>query len=162
VLVFGNATGLCDELRATIGERLLFGFPAAAGARDGTTVRYGLIRQQKTMLGEPDGRATSRVRELRDLLRDAGFSATISSNPSGWLNAHTAFVIPIVYALYRFDTDPAKLADARPSRAAPEGMASLAGVLLATVRLSKRPSPDLDDLLRLTSGSFSRPRDAGY
>jgi ketopantoate reductase len=62
---------------------LLFGFPAAAGSGDGPTVRYVLIRQQKTMLAEPDGRVTSRVRELRDVFRDAGFSATISSNPSG-------------------------------------------------------------------------------
>jgi 2-dehydropantoate 2-reductase len=31
VLAFGNATGLCDELRAAIGERILFGFRAVAG-----------------------------------------------------------------------------------------------------------------------------------
>ena len=117
VLVFGNATGLCDELRAAFGERLLFGFPAAAGVRGGTTVRYVPIRQQKTMLGEPDGRATSRVRELRDVMGHAGFPATISSNPAGWLNAHTAFVVPIAYALYRLDTDAAKLAsDSRAVR----------------------------------------------
>jgi 2-dehydropantoate 2-reductase len=115
VLVFANAMGLCGELRAAIGERLLFGFPAAAGARDGAAVRYVLIRQQKTMLGEPDGRATSRVRDLRDALGHAGFPATISANPAGWLNAHTAFVVPIAYALYRVDTDAAKLAEDGPT-----------------------------------------------
>ena len=115
VLVFGNATGLCGELREAIGERLLFGFPAAAGVRDGAAVRYVLIGQQKTMLGEPDGRATSRVRELRDALGRAGFPATISLNPAGWLNAHTAFVVPIAYGLYRVDTDAAKLADDEPT-----------------------------------------------
>ena len=221
VLVFGNATGLCDELRAAIGERLLFGFPAAAGVRGGTTVRYVPIRQQKTMLGEPDGRATSRVRELRDVMGHAGFPATISSNPAGWLNAHTAFVVPIAYALYRLDTDAAKLASderavrqmvratreafralqaageaaiptnlqwlylrvpesfavrywrrvfagprgelwfAAHSRAAPEEMNSLAAALLSMVHRSKQPSPDLDDLLTLTSGSFPRPENAG-
>ncbi len=56
VLVFGNATGLCNELRASLGGRVLFGFPAAGGTYDGKFVRYVLIRQQKTMLGEPDGR----------------------------------------------------------------------------------------------------------
>lgn len=221
VLVFGNATGLCDELRAAIGERLLFGFPAAAGIRDGATVRYVLIRQQKTMLGEPDGRATSRVRELRDVMGQAGVPATISSNPAGWLNAHTAFVVPIAYALYRLDTDAAKLADdaasvrqmvratreafralqaageaviptnlawlylrmpesfavrywrrvfggprgelwfAAHSRAAPQEMNSLAAALLSMVHRSKQPSPDLDDLLRLTSGSSPRPENTG-
>lgn len=174
------------------------------------------------MLGEPDGRATSRVRELRDVMGQAGVPATISTNPAGWLNAHTAFVVPIAYALYRLDTDAAKLANDAPtlrqmvratresfralqaaaqaaiptnlawlylrtpepfavrywrrvsagprgelwfaahSRAAPEEMASLAAALLSMVHRSKQPSPDLDDLLRLTSESFPRPENAGY
>lgn len=110
VLIFGNATGLCSELRASLGERVLFGFPAAGGTYDGKVVRYVLIRQQKTMLGEPDGRASSRMRSLGDVFAEAGFSTSISRNVAGWLNAHTAFVVPIAYALYRFDTDAARLA----------------------------------------------------
>jgi 2-dehydropantoate 2-reductase len=110
VLIFGNATGLCSELRASLGERVLFGFPAAGGTRDGGVVRYVLIRQQKTMLGEPDGRASSRVRDLSDVFATAGFPTSISRNVAGWLNAHTAFVVPIAYALYRFNTDAARLA----------------------------------------------------
>lgn len=110
VLVFGNATGLCSELRASLGERVLFGFPPAGGIRDGSVVRYVLIRQQKTMLGEPDGRASSRLRNLSDLFAQAGFPTSISRNVAGWLNAHSAFVVPIAYALYRSDTDAARLA----------------------------------------------------
>jgi 2-dehydropantoate 2-reductase len=110
VLVFGNATGLCSELRESLGERVLFGFPAAGGTRDGRVVRYVLIRQQKTMLGEPDGRASSRLRSLCEVFAEAGFPTSISRNVAGWLNAHTAFVVPIAYALYRFDTDAARLA----------------------------------------------------
>ena len=115
VLVFGNATGLCNELRASLGQRVLFGFPAAGGTYDGKVVRYVLIRQQKTMLGEPDGRASSRLRNLREVFADAGFPTLISGNAAGWLNAHTAFVVPIAYALYRFDTDAARLAADRPT-----------------------------------------------
>lgn len=209
VLVFGNATGLCSELRASLGERVLFGFPAAGGTRDGRVVRYVLIRQQKTMLGEPDGRLSSRVRNLRGVFTDAGFPTSTSRNVVGWLNAHTAFVVPTAYALYRFDTDAARLAADRStllqmiratrqafralqaageadipgnlkmlylrmpegfaagywrrvlagprgelwfaahSRAAREEMALLAIELLAAVRRSKRPSPDLDALLAM-------------
>jgi 2-dehydropantoate 2-reductase len=110
VLVFGNATGLCSGLRELLGERVLFGFPAAGGTRDGRVVRYVLIRQQKTMLGEPDGRASSRLRSLCEVFAEAGFPTSISRNVAGWLNAHTAFVVPIAYALYWFDTDAARLA----------------------------------------------------
>ena len=113
VLVFGNATGLCNELRESLGERVLFGFPAAGGTRDGRVVRYVLIRQQKTMLGEPDGRDSSRLRSLCEVFAEAGFPTSISRNVAGWLNAHSAFVVPIAYALYRFDTDAARLATDR-------------------------------------------------
>ena len=55
VLFFGNTGNRHAELTAALGERALFGFPAAGGARDGPVVKYVLISQQKTMLGEPDG-----------------------------------------------------------------------------------------------------------
>ena len=56
VLFFGNTAGRQPELTAALGNRALFGFPAAGGVRDGPVVRYVLIRQQKTMVGEPNGR----------------------------------------------------------------------------------------------------------
>ena len=59
VLFFGNTAGRQPELTAALGNRALFGFPAAGGVQDGPVVRYVLISQQKTMVGEPDGRTTS-------------------------------------------------------------------------------------------------------
>jgi len=110
VLFFGNTAGHQAELLASLGERALFGFPAAGGVRDGPVIKYVLIRQQKTMLGEPSGAMTPRVRHLQDELSGAGFPATISTNIDGWLLGHAAFIAPIAFALYRSDTDPAKLA----------------------------------------------------
>jgi 2-dehydropantoate 2-reductase len=40
VLMFGNTTGNQTELITALGERALFGFPAAGGVQDGPTVRY--------------------------------------------------------------------------------------------------------------------------
>jgi 2-dehydropantoate 2-reductase len=111
VLFFGNAAGHQAELVASLGERVLFGFPAAGGVRDGPVIKYVLIRQQKTMLGEPGGATTPRVRHLQDELSGAGFPATISASIDDWLLGHAAFIAPIAFALYRVDTDPAKLAD---------------------------------------------------
>ncbi len=68
VLFFGNTTGQQPELTAALGNRALFGFPAAGGVLDGPVVRYVLISQQKTMVGEPNGTTTLRVRQLRDVL----------------------------------------------------------------------------------------------
>ena len=111
VMLFGNATGLTDELTAALGPRALLGFPAAGGVRDGNVIRYVLIRQQKTMLAEPTGLITRRVRGIAAAFDDAGFATTVSTDADAWLIAHAAFVIPIAFALYRVDVDPTRLSN---------------------------------------------------
>lgn len=110
VLFFGNTANRQAELMATLGERAVFGFPAAGGSRDGPVVKYVLITQQKTMLGEPDGTTSTRVRHLQSVLSEAGFRTLISANIEDWLMAHAAFVVPIAFALYRVGVNPARLA----------------------------------------------------
>lgn len=115
VLFFGNTAHRRAELVAALGSRALFGFPAAGGARDGPVIRYVLISQPKTMLGEPDGTTTPRVRKLQRMLDGAGFPTMISTNIEGWLLAHAAFVVPIAFALYRVDVDASRLSADRLS-----------------------------------------------
>jgi 2-dehydropantoate 2-reductase len=110
VLFFGNTTGKQAELTEALGQRAVFGFPAAGGVRDGPVVRYVLISQQKTMLGEANGATTPRLLQLQEMLRSAGFPTRISADIDGWMLAHTAFVVPIGFALHRVGTDPATLA----------------------------------------------------
>ena len=110
VLLFGNAAGMTSALANTLGPRALFGFPAAGGVRDGAVVRYVLIGQQKTMLAEPRGAISPRVRGLAAVFNSAGFSTKISTDAEGWLTAHAAFVVPIAFALYRTDVNPGRLA----------------------------------------------------
>ena len=110
VVFFGNAVGLTTQLANRMGQRTLFGFPAAAGVRDGVTVRFALIRQQKTMLADPTQRRSPRVKALATVLRSAGFPTTISLDAEAWLTAHAAFIVPIAFALYRVDVQPRRLA----------------------------------------------------
>jgi 2-dehydropantoate 2-reductase len=44
------------------------------------------------------------------VLSGAGFPAAISTSIDDWLLGHAAFIAPIAFALYRVNTDPAKLA----------------------------------------------------
>lgn len=110
VLFFGNTANRQAELMDALGSRALFGFPAAGGTRDGPIIRYVLIAQQSTMLGEPDGTMTSRIRRLRDALETAGFPTLLTADIDGWLLGHAAFVVPIAFALYRVDVDASRLA----------------------------------------------------
>ncbi len=111
VLFFGNTAGRDDQLVAMLGERAVFGFPAVGGVRDGPTIRYVLISQQSTMVGEANGTSTARVHLLRRLLEKAGFPTKISTDIQAWLLAHAAFVVPVAFALYRTGISPAQLAD---------------------------------------------------
>ena len=110
VLFFGNTTGRQTELAAALGERALFGFPAAGGVRDGVLIRYVIIQKQKTMLGESRGTSTPRIGRLQTMFADAGFPTNISTDIGGWMLGHSAFVVPIGFALYRFGSDPTALA----------------------------------------------------
>jgi 2-dehydropantoate 2-reductase len=115
VVFFGNTANRQAQLSAALGRRAMFGFPAAGGTRDGPVVRYVLISQQKTMLGEADGIATPRIRHMQEVLDEAGFRTMISANIDGWLVGHAAFVVPIAFALYRVGIDASRLASDRPT-----------------------------------------------
>lgn len=110
VVFFGNAAGQEEALVKALGSRVVLGFPAVAGVRRGPVVRYVLIPQQQTMLGEPGGAQTPRVRVLQAMFQEAGFPTTVTSDMRGWLLGHAAFVVPIAYALYATRTDAAALA----------------------------------------------------
>lgn len=110
VLFFGNTAGQSAQLCDALGGRALFGFPAVGGVHDGPAIKYVLIDQQQTMLGEPTGTVSDRVKRLRAVLQQAGFPTSITTNIDGWLLGHAAFIVPIAFALYRVDTDPTRLA----------------------------------------------------
>lgn len=110
VVFFGNAAGLTDQLSDALGDRALFGFPAAGGVREGPVVRYVLIRQQKTMLADTVDRSSPRIRALAATFGAAGFPTHVSADAEAWLTAHAAFIVPIGFALYRVDVQPARLA----------------------------------------------------
>ena len=110
VLFFGNTAGRQGEFTAILGDRVLFGFPAVGGVRDGSIIKYVLINQQKTMLGESNGEMTPRIKRLQQVFDGAGFSTKVSADIDGWLLAHAAFIVPIALSLYSVGIDAARLA----------------------------------------------------
>ena len=116
VFMFNNLAGPQRLIDVLGRERVVLGFPGAAGERaaDGTvvaTVLPALI--QKTTFGELDGRRTPRVRLLAAALQEAGFPTAISSNMDAWLKTHAALVSPIADAFYAAGGDMKVLANSR-------------------------------------------------
>ncbi len=91
-------------------SRVLLGFPGAGGAIEGPVVKYLLIPQQKTTLGELSGERTQRLHELAQALQRAGFAVSVSFNMDAWLKTHVALVTAIAGALYAYGCDPCQLA----------------------------------------------------
>ena len=100
IFMLNNPTGSSDLAQALGRDRVLLGFPGAGGTRDGNLVRYAMIAQQPTTLGELDGKRTPRLRRLLETFRQCGFPTTTSRDMDGWLKAHAFFVTAISGAIY--------------------------------------------------------------
>jgi 2-dehydropantoate 2-reductase len=111
VLFMHNHAGGSDQLVAAVGrERVLLGFAGASGSRQGDVVKYVIIPQQPTTLGEVQGPPTSRIREIAAMLRGSGFNVALSQNMDAWLTTHAMFVTAVCGALYCAGADNYELA----------------------------------------------------
>jgi 2-dehydropantoate 2-reductase len=93
-----------EPLGLVIGpERVLLGFPTAAGTMDGDVVRYrasNLITRLVSMpIGEPDGRSTPRLERIVQTFRTAGIKAKAEPQMDAWLKTHAAFAVPLGQAV---------------------------------------------------------------
>lgn len=103
LFLHGWAAG-AEPLGAVIGhERVLLGFPTAAGTMDGDVVRYraaGLMTRRVALpVGEPDGRTTPRLERIVQAFRTAGINAKAEPRMDAWLRTHAAFTVPLGHAV---------------------------------------------------------------
>lgn len=103
VLFLHNWAGGPEPLGAVIGhERVLLGFPTAAGTMDGDVIRYrasGLLtRLVPVPIGEPGGRGTPRLERIVRTFRAAGINAKPEPRMDAWLKTHAAFAAPLEQA----------------------------------------------------------------
>ena len=112
VMFFGNnAAGPGEMIEALDRERVLLGFPGAAGVPHDEAIRYLILdrREQPTTVGELDGSESTRIIAIADVLKSAGFPISISSNIDAWLKTHAAEIAPTAGALYMAECDIGKL-----------------------------------------------------
>ena len=100
LFMLNNPIGSVGLVEALGRSRVLLGFPGAGGTRDGPIVRYAMIAQQPTTLGELDGRRTARLREIAKAFRDAGLPTKICGDMDAWLKTHAFFVTAMCGAIY--------------------------------------------------------------
>ena len=116
ILFMGNNAAGPDEMVEALGrERVLLGFPGAAGRREGHVIVTKIVsgRQQPTTFGELDGQTTPRLQQIVEAFKSAGFPVAISPNMDAWLKTHVVEVLPAAQALYMAGGDNYRLARTR-------------------------------------------------
>jgi 2-dehydropantoate 2-reductase len=110
LFMLNNPIGSHDLARSLGQERVLFGFPGTGGMLGGNVVRFAMISQQPTTLGELNGRHSARVLSLAGAFRAAGFPTAVSPDMDTWLKAHAFFVTAVSGAIYMAGGDCRRLA----------------------------------------------------
>ena len=142
LFMHNRAAGNAALAQAVGPERLLLGFPGAGGWLDGATVRYRLIPEQPTTLGEPDGSLSPRLLQVAKTLKEAGFPVALSRRMDDWLKTHAMLVTAIAGAIYLGNGSTMAVAKSRDSirtlvRGIRQGFGLLsdAGVVIAPRKL---------------------------
>ena len=102
VFMVNNPSGY-DEWIMSLGlERIIPAFPGSGGKIENGVVCYEIVSGmiQPTTLGEINGGRSPRIRELRTILKNAGFQVSISNNMDAWQKTHVALVGPLGDVIY--------------------------------------------------------------
>ena len=112
LFMLNNPAGM-QRLKMLEAQRIVLGFPGVGGTRKDDVVRYVLIRQQQTTIGEGDGQMTPRIQDIATLFGKAGFSVARSPDIQAALKTHAVFVSCISAALALEGGDSVRLGHSR-------------------------------------------------
>jgi 2-dehydropantoate 2-reductase len=146
IFMLNNPAGPNDLAQALGRERVLLGFPGAGGTRDGHIVRYAMIAQQPTTLGELDGQRTARLHKLVEIFRQSGFPTTTSRDMDAWLKAHAFFVTAVSGAIYMAGGDVRRQSDVGA-----DGEGGARGILRGAGARAQRSAPRVAGALYLAA-----------
>ncbi len=99
LFLMNNAVGPGELVEALGQDRVMMGFPAAAGYRREHVIHY-LVGARKDRdvaipIGEVDGRITARLQEVgRVLASMSGLTADLRTDMDAWLKTHVALLMP--------------------------------------------------------------------
>ena len=109
LFMLNNPLGTSRLVEALGKDRVVLGFPGVGGAREGDIVRYAMIPQQPTTVGEVDGRRTSRLEELVSVLRASQLTTRTERHMDAWLKVHAFLVTAVCGAIYQTGGDCRRL-----------------------------------------------------
>ena len=115
LFLMNNAAGPGELVSALGRERVMIGFPMAAGYRRGHVIHYLVGERALIPIGEVDGSITPRTEAVGGVLASMpGFGVDLRGDMDAWLKTHVALLVPSLGpALYAAGTDNLRLARTR-------------------------------------------------
>lgn len=97
-----NPLGYDEWVNALGQERVIPAFPGSGGKIENGIVFYEIVSRiiQPTTLGELKGNKSARIKQLKTILKNAGFKVSISKNMDSWQKTHVAMVGPLGDVIY--------------------------------------------------------------
>jgi 2-dehydropantoate 2-reductase len=114
LFMLNNPTGM-QQFEQLDSQRVIPGFPAVGGVREGDVVHYITRRQIPMMMGEADGSITPRLRQLAATFKQAGFTVALSPDMQMWLKTHAIMTMGMITAVKMAGGKSAQLAQSRQS-----------------------------------------------
>ena len=96
-------------------KHIILGFPGAGGTYRDNFIDYIQIKQQKTTLGEVEGKNSGYLDKIKTILENAKFEVEICNNMQAWLKTHAVFISCIAAAIIAANGDSVQLSRKRSS-----------------------------------------------
>lgn len=102
VFMVNNPSGYDEWINALGQHRVIAAFPGSGGKIEHGIVLYEIVSGiiQPTTIGEINGRKSLRIKELKSILKSAGFKVSVSKNMDAWQKTHVAMVGPLGDVIY--------------------------------------------------------------
>ncbi len=88
---------------------IFLGFPGVGGTYHGNRIDYIQLKQQKTTIGEINGKITNFIQKMKTLFEKAGFETAVSTTMQAWLKTHAVFVACVSAAIIGENGDSIQL-----------------------------------------------------
>ncbi len=146
VILGNNGTGIEEYKDFLDPNRIILGFPSAAGKRDGHIMRVVFDSEKSSIIiGELSGKETPRIKKIKKFLESGGIPVKFSKDIDAWLKTHIALVSPLANVYFYLKSHGKTMADS-PEAAELATKAIVEGVKV----LKKLKYPILPKKFRLT------------
>jgi 2-dehydropantoate 2-reductase len=133
VILGNNGTGIEEYKDILDAQRIILGFPGAAGKRDGYVMRVVFDSEKSNItMGELSGEVTPRIQKIKKFLESAKIPVKLSENIDAWLKVHIALISPLANVYFYLKNQNKTMAEA------PQGVEMATNAIIEGVKVLKK------------------------